>query len=341
MYAACYSILGKSCLRFFHADVWRAYDNADIIIVGHDGVFSDANLLFAIFASMIGKKQVIFGMGFGGFKSVLARKMARFIMPLFDLIVLRERATFERLKAVGVPENIMHVKPDPAFFLKPAGDKELAVLLHSEALDTQKGPLIGMIAVRGSVIFDNCFDTVTDRKEKYELHKKLFCRIAEKIIEFTRGTVVFLPHCIGYEPNRDDRLVARDIREAMPIGLKEKIILIESEYDAATLKRLIGKLDFLVAERTHALIGSCSIGTPFLAITVKQDTRTHGIIANIFGMPDQVIDINNPDTESILGHFTNAWDTRGQIKEALREKAAKVHEECHEAARMLANVIRN
>jgi polysaccharide pyruvyl transferase WcaK-like protein len=261
-------------------------------------------------------------------------------MPLYDLIVLRENATFDRLNRVGVLPRLMHVKPDPAFLLQPADSVQLSVMLKQEGLEKVTGPMIGMIAGQGSHIFDHCFSAIKDRSEKYRHHRDLFSALVEQVIEITHGTVIFLPHCIGYESNRDDRIVARDVRSAVRKEMRESIILIENEYDAATLKALIKRLDFLVAERTHALIGACSVGTPFIALTVKEDTRTHGIIGDTFGMPDLLLDINEPDINVIMSRFEEKWNSREKIKQQLLKTAAIVHQECRSAAKMLAAVIK-
>lgn len=340
LFAFTYKVLGARSLKLFKGDVWRAYCESDLILVGHDGVFSDINLLFAVFVRLLGKKHVIFGMGFSGFRSVMGRKFARFLMPLFNLVVLREQGTFDHLVSMGVRADMMHVKPDPAFFLQPSGDVELKTLLEEEGLNAVEGPLIGMIAVRGSKIFNNCFSHIKDLQAKHAEHVKLFACIAEYVIETTGGTILFLPHCIGSEPDRDDRRVARDIKAAVQEKYRDKIINIENEYSGPLLKKLIQRLDFLVAERTHALIGACSVGTPFIAVTVTQDTRTHDIIGKTCGMKELIVDINQPDLPAILTLFDEKWQSRNEIRKILIERAVHVHQECRSAAKLLADVVR-
>jgi polysaccharide pyruvyl transferase WcaK-like protein len=339
LFAVAYRIGGVNSLKIFKGDVWKAYANADLILVGHDGVFSDINLLFAIFVKSLRKKHAIFGMGFSGFRTTIAKKLAHRLMHLFDLIVLREEGTFRYLEAVGVRKDSMHLKPDPAFLLQPASNEEFEKLLHIEGLDKVQSPLIGMIAVQGSKIFDNCLSHITDKKVKYEQHAALFAKLAEKIIDITSCTVVFIPHCIGDTPDRDDRIVARDIKSLVGKEYQDKVLLIENEYNASALKKLIHHLDFLVAERTHALIGACSVGTPFLAVTVNQDTRTHDIIGKTFAMPDLLIDINEPDLDKMIVLFENKWNSRHIIRKHLVERAMVVHAECKAAAKMLADLL--
>ena len=341
LFAIAYRITGDNCLKIFRGDVWKAYASADLILVGHDGVFSDINLLFAFFVKKsLRKKHAIFGMGFSGFRSKMTKKLAHRKMQLFDLIVLREESTFRYLESVGVNKNSMHLRPDPAFLLQPAGNEEFDKLIHVEGLDKLQSPVIGMIAVQGSKVFDHCFSHVTNRKVKYEQHAELFAKLAERIIDMTSCTIVFIPHCIGNAPERDDRIVARDIKRMVGKEYQDRVLLIENEYSAPILKKLIKHLDFLVAERTHALIGACSVGTPFLAVTVKQDTRTHDIIGKTFGMEDLLIDINEPDLNRMIALFENKWNSRQIIRKHLLKRAVFVHAECKVAAKMLADLLR-
>ena len=334
-------MLGQKCFYFFRGGNWKAYIDADIILVGHDGAFSDVNLLFAIFAKLLGKKHAIFGMGFSGFRSFWGRKLARFIMPLFDLIVLRNESSLRHLESVGVPLNKVFLKPDPAFSLKPSGQMKFEEVLSKEGLNSNERPLIGMVAVKGSIIFDRCFEKIEDRNEKYSKHVEFLALLIENIIEITSGRIVFLPHCIGPTLERDDRIVAKDIKAKVKEKYKEDVSLIENEYNASILKAFIKNLDFLIVERTHALIGAASVGTPFLAITVKEDERTHDIVCKTIGMKDLIVDINDPDLDAITKLLKEKWEARDAIKGKLLKRSELIHKECKKASRLLGNLLKN
>ena len=336
-----WKLLGKRSFFIFRDDVWRAYGEADLILVGHDGVFSDVNLLFAIFAKLLGKKHAIFGMGFSGFRSFWGRKLARFIMPLFDLIVLREERTLRHFESVGVPLNKMFLKPDPAFSLKPSDQMKFEEVLSKEGLNSNERPLIGMVAVKGSIIFDRCFEKIKDRNGKYSKHVEFLALLIENIIEITSGRIVFLPHCIGPTLERDDRIIAKDIKTKVKEKYKEDVSLIENEYNASILKGFIKNLDFLIAERTHALIGAASVGTPFLAITVTEDERTHDIVGKTIGMKELIVDINDPDLDGITKLLKEKWEARDAIKGKLFKRSELIHKECREASRLLGSLLKN
>ena len=334
-------LLGKKCLYFFRGGNWKAYIDADVILVGHDGVFSDINLLFALFARAIKKKTAIFGCGIKKFRFKITEKLASPLISKIHLIVLREKHGYEYLRSLGIAQNKIFLKPDPAFFLKQSDQTKLEEMLSKEGLKDIERPFIGAVAVKGSIIFNKCFEQVKNKNEKYNKHIELFARIIENVIEITSGQIFFIPHCIGPTAERDDRINARDIKRKVKEKYKKHVSLIENEYNAMVLKAFIKNMDFLISERTHALIGAASVGTPFLAITVKEDIRTHDIIGDTVGREDLIIDINDPNLDEIISKFKKKWESRNDIRNSLLKKADFINKECQNASSILANLLKS
>jgi len=334
-------LLGKKCLYFFRGGNWKAYIDADVILVGHDGVFSDINLLFALFARGLKKKTAIFGCGIKKFSFKITERLASPLISIIHLVVLREKHSYEYLKSLGIAKNKIFLKPDPAFFLKQSDQIKLEEMLSKEGLNDIKRPFIGAVAVKGSIIFDKCFEQVKNKNEKYNKHVELFALIIENVIEITSGQIIFIPHCIGPTVERDDRISARDIKKKVKEKYKKHVSLIENEYNAMVLKAFIKNMDFLISERTHALIGAASVGTPFLAITVKEDLRTHDIIGDTVGMEDLIIDINDPNLDEIISKFKEKWESRNDIRNSLLKRADFINRECQNASSMLINLLKS
>ncbi len=109
---------------------------------------------------------------------------------------------------------------------------------------------------------------------------------------------------------------------------QEKVVLIENEYNAAILKGFISKLDFIISERLHALIGAASVGTPFIAITVKEDIRSQDIISKTVGMEDLIFNINDPSINEFMLKFEEVYNNRYNIKNNLITKSKEIKEKC-------------
>lgn len=331
-------LLGKKCLHFFKDGNWKAYINADVILVGHDGVFSDLNILFAIFVKGISKKTVIFGCGFKDFRFRLTERLAPFVISRMDLVTLREKRSYDYLKSIGVSSSNVFLKPDPAFLMKPAEQSAVDTFFDNEKLFSRKRPLIGMVAIVGSDHFSEFYEYVIDVQEKYDKHCDFFARMTEIVLKTTSGTVVFIPHSIQSSGRRDDRQCARDVKAKMT-KYRDDVVLVENEYGASVLKGAIQRLDFLVSQRLHSIIGAASVGTPFIMVTVKGDGRAHDIVEHTIGREDLLFDLNNPNMEDFAAKFKQVWNSREEINRDLLFRTVSIHNDCEESARLLARLL--
>ncbi|MFH2067482.1 MAG: polysaccharide pyruvyl transferase family protein [Pseudomonadota bacterium] len=336
-------LFGKKALFFFRKSNWKSYAESDLILVGHDGAISDMNLLFAIYVKWLRKRSAIFGGGFRKFRFRLSEKIAAYALKNVDAVVVRQKASYEYLVSLGVKGKQVEWKPDPAFLLKPAEQKTVSRMIETENLTDIRAPLIGMVVVKGSIIFDKCFTAIPDIQEKYMAHVRFMAKICEQVIEYTNGKIVFLPHSI--EPagifdymSRDDRICARDVYAQMKKN-RENVILIENEYNAATLKGFISSLDFIVSERLHSLIGAASVGTPFIAVTVEEDVRSQDIISETVGRKDLIFNINAPQIDQFMSLFKQKYEDRKQIRKELTRASDQISQNCLSAFRTFVNGI--
>ena len=327
----------RIALFFYKGESWKAYIESDAILVGHDGVFSDINLLFVLFCKGIKKKTAVFGCGFKPFRFGLSEWATKYILQKVDLIVLREKSCLEYLLKLHIPEDRIKLRPDPAFLMKPASDTEVSNVLSLEGLSNIEKPLIGAIGIQSSLHLQFFHEHTHGRAEKLDKHIAFFAQMVDAIIEISGGQVVFLPHCIQESLNRDDRVCARMIKEK--VKNKEGVTLIEREYSGRVLKGIIGRLDFLVSQRLHAVIGSVKVNIPFIMVTVKQDTRAHDIVENTIQMKDLVFDINDPKIEDFRKLFKEQWQARAEIRNQLAGKAVQVEQECCKSFQALANLL--
>ena len=127
--------------------------------------------------------------------------------------------------------------------------------------------------------------------------------------------MLFLPHSV--EETGSDIVAARHVAEQMKATPDDYAIL-EQDCGARLLKSIVRECDFLVGERTHSLIGSVSVGTPFAAMTNRQDTRTHGIIGRMCRCEPQIIDMDVDRREGrYAGRSCGLFERRDSIRESL------------------------
>ena len=102
------------------------------------------------------------------------------------------------------------------------------------------------------------------------------------------------------------------------------------------MKSIIGELDFLVGERTHSVIGSVSVATPFVALTSSQDYRTHGIIGDMSQCQNQIININVVEVEEAIRKTLEIFDSRQAIKKSLQETSRFFDKQLSEVSKLIS-----
>ena len=120
---------------------------------------------------------------------------------------------------------------------------------------------------------------------------------------------------------------------------QDDVILIENEYNAAALKGVIQRLDFLVSQRLHSIIGAASVGTPFIMLTVKGDGRAHDIVECTIARDDLIFDLNNPDIDDFARKFGRLWASKDRIRKDLSVRVVSIHNDCRDATHLLAALL--
>jgi polysaccharide pyruvyl transferase WcaK-like protein len=144
--------------------------------------------------------------------------------------------------------------------------------------------------------------------------------------------VLFLPHSV--EQTGSDVVAARHVIEQMKAGTGNVLIL-EQDCSARLLKSLIRECDFLIGERTHSLIASVSVGTPFAALTNRGDTRTHGIIGEMCRCEDRIIDMDVVSGQGAARRVRELFETRDATRKFLGQIQTELSQQIEETVRTI------
>jgi polysaccharide pyruvyl transferase WcaK-like protein len=120
----------------------------------------------------------------------------------------------------------------------------------------------------------------------------------------------------------------------MKAGPADSLIL-ERDCGPRLLKSIIGRCDFLVGERTHSLIGSVSVGTPFVALTNRRDTRTHGIIGEMCRCEDCVVDMDLASEQDTARKVLSIFDARAEMQRSLERVRGELAEQIAAVVRLV------
>jgi len=318
LFALLYKIFDQNATKIMKADIWKEYCKSDLIIIGHDSAFGFFSHVHIILLAKFLRKPTVVYAGSVAFSGRIRSKLAKFILNKVDLITLRERSSYEYLKKIGVNRPPMFVTADTAFLLPPASFEKVEEIMVKEKIKSNR-PLIGMTMTRE--ISCRAFPNLRNPKERYDECIKLMAQVVDYLIDTLNATIVFLPHCIGPGEELDDRIVAKDIYQA--VRNKHKVKVITNEYTAEELKGLIGQFDLFIGERLHSVISAISMLVPSIAILYPshRDEILREVLDNKW-----ICSIENLDIGTLKSKLYEIWSGKEEIRKKLINKMKSVKE---------------
>lgn len=338
-----YSVMMRVSSTFanwvFRDDLFRAINEADLVLAGHDGMLGPQQVHMVLACRIMGKPIALYGGGddITGRQSYRVRKSLQLAVRHSIIYCVRDRGAQEFMLENGISPKDVHVIPDPAVLLEPCDPARVNQILEAEGVPrSARQPLYGLIPAYGGIVARASFTDAIDLNARFQSRVQVWKRLVEYLMRNTDAHFVFLPHCIGPLPSNDDRIMNRAIYNSLESN-RERCTIIDTEYMAAELKGIIRECQYCTGERTHALIGAVSTGTPCTALTVEQDLRMHWLIKGEFGRP--VFDLNNPDVGQIEKALLTEWECRSQTRLQMSVQASDIRRRAIAAAHLLKSRI--
>ncbi|BHH84244.1 polysaccharide pyruvyl transferase family protein [Desulforhopalus sp. 52FAK] len=327
LFLCTHKVVGNLSFKFFKSPLWRKYIECDVILIGHDNSFSKYHLFLIFYGIILQKPIAVYGTTI--MPKVLSpgvfRKLGSLLLNKVSLITTRERLTYDFLKSIGVKDVPLFCTADKAFLLDPILLDKGSTLGKKIFTNANEKPIFGVMLVKGSNVFKAAFgDKCHNDEERYRKHIKVLATTLDELCHRLNCCIVFVPHSIGPESEADDRNVHRDVAKKMVN--QNCITLLEGDYDAKTLKGVMGEFDFTISERTHGGIASATMHVPTLWISHPGDIRTYGIVGNTLEMRDCLYDITHLDSTTLTQKIIDLWDNREEIVGRLSENTQKAKE---------------
>ena len=321
----------------FKDDLLTALARADLIMIGHDGMFFCELFWFVLAGNIMSIPVTIYGVGSedgaGHVCTGWNKKILQYAFNHTILNVIRDCGTRQCLINHGIEESKLELYPDTAILMRPCSDQRVREILQQENVPVdEKIPLFGLIPVRGGIVFEKSFVTVGGPKGKYELRIAFWVELVRHLLDHIDAHFIFLPHCIGPVTHNDDRIISREIADRID-NKKERITFIKAEYGAQELKGIVKWCGFILSERAHALIGAVSTATPCMALSVEEDQRMHNIVHKMFRRP--VYNLNNPNIAELKRLIQSEWENRERTKAEMEGIAKQVLDEAWKASQLL------
>lgn len=296
------------------------FEQAEYVLVGHDGVFCVESCGIIHLARKHGKRTGILGASAGiGAGRFYKAGLYRRALAESDFCVFRERASRESMRQVSPDADKLVIAPDPAFAMRPAPPAEaLAVLDRHERVRAARAagrPVVAATVLEKGRVYAGFNPKLTGR-DKSQAHARYLAVVLETLIAEHNAFILFLPHAV--ERDASDISAARHVVEQMH-ARPEDFTIIEEDCSPRLLKGIIGQCDFLVGQRTHSLIAAVSMATPLAALTNRQDTRTHGIIGEMCRCAKQIVDMDVLEAPAAARKVAGLVQSRDSIRPGLAQ----------------------
>lgn len=250
------------------------------------------------------KPYIIYAQSLGPFTNILTRIVAKLSFKLTDLIIVREKITGSYLEDLGINDYCMGA--DPAFLL-PSKERNLKNMIGKDF--SSEKPIIGIN------MSQHIYDLLGNKATKYiDIHVQLI----EFLIKNFNVNVLLIPHVLS--EGFDDLTIAKKVYSK--IKNRDSLYIIEGNYTPEEIKSVIGKCDLFIGARMHATIASTSMFVPTVGIAYSH--KMHGIIGEMLGLKDYIIDIKDLSSEILIEKTLKAWDNREEIQEHLKKVIPKV-----------------
>ena len=322
-------ILGKNALKVMNKAIWEEYCRSDIIIICHDQVscVSGVILTFSpiyitLLAKALHKPIVIYANGTSDFRRKIWKILATCVLNNIDLITLRDKASFLYLKEFVWNKARIHLTGDPAILLPPVNPEKVKDIMHEENIDKNDGLLVGAALTRE--ILSNAFQGHTNPNARYKRAITEIARLFDRLVENFQATIIFVPHCIEPYQHRDDRVLAKEIYNAMKNKHKARVLI--KEYSPEELKGLMGEFDLFIGARVHSVIGALSMGVPSYTLTNSSDKRAYSLIGKMLKQEDWIYDVENLNANTLFASIMDLLSASDKIRKDLPSIISSVKE---------------
>jgi len=275
--------------------VARALVGADLLISGGGGLLQDKSgiqtplyyLGVILIAKLLGKPVVAWGQGMGPLQHGLNQFLCRRILGLASLIMVRDQASLDLLRQLGLPPEKLVLGAD------------LVLGLSQSSSLKKKGP-------------DKAGILVILRRGMSPEEESALCDFLGHAHSLTRLPLVFL----SFQDEQDFEFIQR-VRSNLPFETFLSLPRLELE----VLLPLFSGSKLVLSMRYHALILAALAGTPALGLSSspKIDAFLHGF-GQISLAPDGLL-----ARDEALGQFREVWKKRAVFQKSLKKGVRQSH----------------
>lgn len=250
-------ILGRSRRNYLRSLI--NFFRSDVIVIGGGGLFFDSketnkwmygylNLINK--AKLYNKKVALIGISVGPLHHKESRIAIKSSLSKVDLISVRDIKSRDLLIDCGIASEKIEVIPDLVFTLHSATDARIKQIIHQENFVSNGKPNIALTPC--------CYNL------NHQGWQANYIALCEKIISELDCNIWLIP--MQRNNNHDDLFAINSIVSNLDDTAKERISILEQHYTAKEVQGILGKANFVFAERLHGSIMALNTNVPFMSI---------------------------------------------------------------------------
>jgi polysaccharide pyruvyl transferase WcaK-like protein len=261
---------------------------------------------------------------YGPFKSVFAKKIARFLLKRTNIIYARDQQGVEFVKTLlgkNASQKNIRFKPDVAFVLDPKAFEHPIITQLKSA--KQNGKIVIGVNISGHI-----YHTEYQAQRKFALkanYQQLMPNVVRALLAYQNTIIVLVPHVYIQEGNvGDDVDACHQVYQQLIDTYPDRIFLEKDIFDHKQLKYLISHCDFFLGARMHSCIGAISQHIPTIGISYSH--KFIGVFQSV-GVGDSVVDLRTENEAQIVARIQEAFNTRVETQKRLSITIPKVQEQ--------------
>ena len=303
--------------RFNVLRVLQTLRSCDALVSGGGSLLQDftstRSLLYYLFiirmAKWMGKKVMIYANGIGPVRKVSNRRRVRRVIDRADIITLRDPASAEELRSMGVARDDIRVTADPVFTMHAISREDAQCFL--DKCGATSGRFI-TVSIRDWPGMGHFFESIA--------------AICDSVYETTGHIALFIPMQADKDMEASRKVLGM---------MKRPSFIIEERLTGEELMGVIGASDAMIAMRLHALIFAARMNVPFAGLVYDPKVLAY---TDALGMPSAG-DVTDFDKDSALEKILELLERRRKYAESLALKSAEFEAAAKEDATLLLDLL--
>lgn len=268
----------------------------------------------------------------GPFKSPLAKTVGRAVLNRLNLVVLREEASYNAIRSLGLNKAQVKMICDLAFFCDPAPKERVEEIFQAEGIKRYGKPFVGLCPSKGPI--NHAFEKSLDPETRRYSYIKSMAEVADITVDKLGANVCLISHHEG------DVKLCKQIYDLAKN--KQGITFLRHEYSADELKGIIGSFDMFIGGLMHSTIAATSMGVP--TVSIAYANKFYGVTGKVMGQEKYIVDIRDKKYEDFLDEtekkIDTVWANREAIKAELAEKVKAAREQAWQYGQSIKGLIR-